>query len=65
MTQPREPRLHDPGYPRHSRLFELIRQKNQADTTVARVQGFTIRRITAEEALQLQRAAERSLQGSN
>lgn len=48
--------------PRHSRLFELIRQKNQADTTVARVQGYSIRRISANEAAQLQRAAARSLQ---
>ena len=48
--------------PRHSRLFELIRQKNQADTTVARVQGYSIRRLSANEAAQLQRAAARSLQ---
>ncbi|WP_299783217.1 hypothetical protein [uncultured Roseobacter sp.] len=47
---------------RHARLFELIRQKNQADTTVARVQGHTIRRISANEAVQMQRAAARSLQ---
>lgn len=47
---------------RHARLFELIRQKNRADTTVARVQGHTIRRISANEAVQMQRAAVRSLQ---
>jgi len=51
-----------PSDPRHSRLFELIRQKNQAETTVARVQGYNIRRISANEAAQLQRAAARSLQ---
>lgn len=47
---------------RHGRLFELIRQKNQAETTVARVRGVNIRRISANEAAQLQKAAMRSLQ---
>ncbi|WP_195822061.1 hypothetical protein [Roseobacter sp. MH60115] len=47
---------------RHARLFELIRQRNQAEATVARVQGHTVRRLSANEAVQLQRAAARSLQ---
>jgi hypothetical protein len=51
-----------PTPPRHARLFELIRQKNQADTTVARLKGHSIRKIGANEFLQMQRAAARSLQ---
>lgn len=47
---------------RHTRLFELIRQKNQSDTTVARVRDLAFRRISANEMLQLQKAAARSLQ---
>ncbi|MBW4708237.1 hypothetical protein KX928_10620 [Roseobacter sp. YSTF-M11] len=57
MTQ-----LHTESDPRHTRLFELIRQKNQADTTVARVKGFTLRQVSADEVAQLQLAATRSLQ---
>ena len=47
---------------RHDRLFELIRQKNQSDTTVARVKNLNLRRISANEMLQMQKAAARSLQ---
>lgn len=47
---------------RHQKLFELIRQKHQSDTTVARVRGHRIRRISADELMQLQKAATRSLQ---
>ena len=47
---------------RYGRLFELIRQKNQADTTVARVRGHDFRRVSANEVAQLQAAAQRSLQ---
>lgn len=47
---------------RHGRLFELLRQKNQAETTVARVQNHDIRRISADEMVQLRKAAEKSLQ---
>ena len=50
---------------RHTRLFELIRQKNQADTTVARVNGFDFRRVSTEEMIQLQQAALRSLQAQH
>jgi hypothetical protein len=48
--------------PRHSRLFELIRQKNQSDQTVARIKGFRIRKISADEVEELLRSANRSLQ---
>lgn len=48
--------------PRHARLFELIRQKNQADTTIARLNGFTIRKISPDEMAELQHAASRSLE---
>lgn len=47
---------------RHGRLFELLRQKNQAATTVARVRGYNIRKITADEMRMLQAAAVKSLQ---
>lgn len=50
---------------RHIRLFELIRQKNQAETVVARIGNFDIRRISANEMIQLQKAAERSLQAQS
>ena len=33
---------------RHGRLFELLRQKNQAATTVARVRGYNIRKVSAD-----------------
>ncbi|ASM72289.1 MULTISPECIES: hypothetical protein [Roseobacteraceae] len=46
--------------PRHMRLFELLRQKNRADTTVARVKGFAIRKISADEAEQIKSMAQRS-----
>ncbi|MEM1074449.1 MAG: hypothetical protein AAF665_01170 [Pseudomonadota bacterium] len=49
---------------RHDRLFELIRQKNQAETTVARANGMSIRKISKNELEQLQRAAERSLRAA-
>ena len=51
--------------PRHDRLFELIRQRNQAETTVARVRGHDIRRISADEMMQLQKAAAQSLQAQH
>ena len=47
--------------PRHGRLFDLIRQKNQADTTVAQLRGHVIRKISAQEFAQLKAAAARSL----
>lgn len=49
---------------RHDQLFELIRQKHQADTTVAKVRGHVIRKITAADFEQLKAAAARSLQAS-
>lgn len=47
---------------RHGRLFELLRQKNQAETTVARVRGYTIRKVSTDELQMLQAAAVKSLQ---
>jgi hypothetical protein len=47
---------------RHGRLFELLRQENQAEKVVARVGDFEIRHVTANEMIQFQRAAFRSLQ---
>lgn len=47
---------------RHGRLFELLRQKNQAATTVARVRGYNIRKVSADELQMLQAAAVKSLQ---
>ena len=49
---------------RHDRLFELIRQKHRAETTVAEVRGHRFRKISVDEMLQLQQAAQRSLQAS-
>jgi len=49
---------------RHGRLFELLRQTNQAKTTVARVRGFTIRKVSTDELQMLQAAAVKSLQPS-
>ena len=45
----------------HARLFELIRQGDRAATTVPRGQGFVVRRLTPQEAKQIQAVAERSL----
>ncbi|MEE4189779.1 MAG: hypothetical protein V2I76_15220 [Roseobacter sp.] len=50
---------------RHNRLFELLRQNNQAETTVAKVKGFAIRKISEDEMRMLQAAAVRSLQASH
>lgn len=46
--------------PRHQRLFELLRQENRAATTVARINGFAIRQITADEAAQIKAIASQS-----
>ncbi|KEJ97602.1 hypothetical protein SAMN05444149_101714 [Pseudosulfitobacter pseudonitzschiae] len=51
--------------PRHERLFELLRQENRAATTVARIKGFTIRQISAEEAEQIKAVAKRSFSQHN
>lgn len=51
-----------PSAPRHMRLFELIRQKNQAETTVARLNSVSLRKISSDEMLQLQAAATKSLE---
>lgn len=47
---------------RHARLFELIRQQNQARRTVTKLHDLKVRRLSTNEAAQLQRAAARSLQ---
>ncbi|MGC3936848.1 hypothetical protein ACOTTU_03475 [Roseobacter sp. EG26] len=53
---------YDDRDPRHMKLFELIRQKNQADTAVARLREADFSEITTEQVAQLQQAATRSLQ---
>ncbi len=53
--------LHDPGNPKHARLFELLRQEHDAATTVARVRNFTIRKVSADEAEQIKAVARKSL----
>ncbi|MEL7099145.1 MAG: hypothetical protein AAGM84_09990 [Pseudomonadota bacterium] len=54
-------RFHDPKNPRHARLFELLRQQNRSETTVARGKGFVVRKVSAEEAAQIKAVATRSL----
>lgn len=44
------------------RLFELLRQGNQAKATHARLRGNSLKAITAAEIADLQRAAMKSLQ---
>jgi hypothetical protein len=50
---------------RHNRLFELLRQRNQAETMVTKARGFAIRKISEDEMRMLQAAAVRSLQASH
>jgi hypothetical protein len=47
---------------RHARLFEMLRQQNQASRTVARVKGFEVRKISAEEADEIKAMAKRSFE---
>lgn len=47
---------------RHARLFEMLRHQNQAASTTARVKGFQVRKISAEEADQIKATAQRSLE---
>jgi hypothetical protein len=47
---------------RHARLFEMLRQQNQASRTVARVKGFQVRKISAEEAEEIKAMAKRSFE---
>ena len=54
--------LHDPKNPRHARLFELLRQTNVAQDTVARLDEFNIRKVNADELEVIKRVAERSMQ---
>jgi hypothetical protein len=53
--------LHDPKNPRHSRLFELLRQKHAADSLVGNVQGFKVRRVNKDELDEIKRSAARSM----
>lgn len=50
---------------RHTQLFELLRQTNQAEGTVARKKCYKIRKISEEELNLLQAAAVRSLQANH
>jgi len=54
-----------PKTPRHLRLFELLRQENRAKTTVARIKGFSIRQISADEAEQIKAVARQSFTRRN
>lgn len=47
---------------RHQRLFEMLRQENQAASATARIKGFSIRKISAEEAEQIKATARRSME---
>lgn len=53
--------IHDPKDPRHTRLFELLRQKHAADTFADNVQGFKVRRVNKEELDEIKRVAARSI----
>lgn len=48
--------------PRRARLFELLRQGNQAKTTDARLRRNGVKSMSAAEVADLQRAAMKSLQ---
>lgn len=48
------------GKVRHARLFEMLRQQNQAANTAARLKTFGIRKVTSEEADQIKANARRS-----
>lgn len=45
---------------RHARLFEMLRQQNQATNTAARLKSFGIRKVSAEEADEIKANARRS-----
>lgn len=46
---------------RHARLFEMLRQQNQAAKTSERLKNFGIRKVSAEEADEIKANARRSL----
>lgn len=46
---------------RQARLFEMLRQQNQAANTAARLKSFGIRKVSAEEADEIKTNARRSL----
>lgn len=48
--------------PRYSRLFELIRQTNQAEKTKTRLNRMSAINLDAEAITEFQRAAGRSLE---
>lgn len=50
---------------RHNQLFELLRQTNQAKTTVLTTKGYRIRKVSEDEIRMLQAAALRSLQANH
>lgn len=50
------------GKVRHARLFEMLRQQNQAANATARLKSYGIRKVSSEEANQIKTNARRSLQ---
>ncbi len=48
-------------FPRHMRLFELLRQKSNAETIVARSKGFSTRQISVGEVEHIKAMAQQSL----
>jgi len=54
--------MHTSQDPRYSRLFELIRQTNQAEKTKTRLNRTTVNNLDAEAISEFQRAAGRSLE---
>ena len=45
---------------RHARLFEMLRQQNQAANTAARLKSFGLRKVSNEEANEIKANARRS-----
>ena len=57
--------LHDPDNPRHSRLFELLRQTDVAESAATRVQDFNVRKVNKDELDVIKLVAERSMRRAN
>ena len=53
--------LHDPSNPRHARMFELLRQTQQATRTIKRVKITAVKKLDAEVAQQILTNAVHSL----
>lgn len=57
--------LHDPKDPRHSRLFELLRQGERAADVAAPAHKLTFRKATPEEVEMIKLSAAKTLQRPN